>query len=132
MATFGERLRELREELDLTQEMLAKEIGSQKETISRWENGRRTPSNDAIFDLADYFETPISYLLGQSNERHFHHLSDEEAAAAADAEEQEIIDYYICKFKDLSPEMQHLVKITVANAYKTDKEFGRLRSQQEE
>ena len=132
MATFGERLKELREEQDLTQEMLAREIGSQKETISRWENGRRTPSNDAIFDLAEYFETPISYLLGQSNERHFHYLSDEETAASVDAEEQEIIDYYVRKVKDLSSEMQYLVKITVANAYKTDKEVGRLRSHQEE
>ena len=38
MATFGERLKELREELKMTQPELAKALGVGKNTIFVWEN----------------------------------------------------------------------------------------------
>ena len=41
MATFGERLRKLREEKRLTQEQLAKILGTTKATLSRYENNQR-------------------------------------------------------------------------------------------
>ena len=37
MSTFGERLKELREEAGLTQEELALDIGVTKNTVYRWE-----------------------------------------------------------------------------------------------
>ncbi|WP_221913326.1 helix-turn-helix transcriptional regulator [Streptococcus halichoeri] len=48
----------------LTQEELAQKIGVTKLTIARWENGERVPKSDKAKQLADYFEVPVSYLLG--------------------------------------------------------------------
>ena len=132
MSPFGERLKELRKEKGLTQTQLAEAVGSQKETISRYENGGREPSNVFLLNVSEYFDTTIAYLLGASDIKHRQELSDEEAAAEADAEEQEAYDGMIRRYNDLSMEMQQLVRLTVSHAYKTDKAFGRLRSQQPE
>ena len=133
MTVFGDRLRTLREEKGLTQEELGKEFGVDKTAVSKWEKGHRIPvNNDAVIKMAEYFDTPIYYLLGVTNERHFSQLSEEEAAALAEAEEKEILDAMINRFQDLSHEMQSFVKMTINNAYKFDESRGKLQSQQEE
>ena len=54
---FGRILKQLREDNDLTQEMLCNELESKenilfdKSTISRWENGTRKPKIEIIKDL---------------------------------------------------------------------------------
>ncbi len=68
MATFAERLKELRKEKQLTVEQLANNIGSAKSTISRYENGRE-PKGDIIRLLTDYFDVSIDYLMGVSDIR---------------------------------------------------------------
>ena len=130
MATFGERLRELRKEQKLTLEALAKEVGSQKETISRYENGKREPSNTVLFELAEFFETPITYLIGLTDDRHFKQLTDEETAEIVEAGEQEMLNAMVEKYKDLSPDMQQFVRVTVLNAYKSERMLGKLQSQE--
>ena len=42
-----ERIRQLREELNMTQENFAHEIGVTFATVNRWENGRTTPNKVA-------------------------------------------------------------------------------------
>lgn len=42
-----ERIRSLREELNMTQENFAHEIGVTFATVNRWENGRTTPNKVA-------------------------------------------------------------------------------------
>lgn len=68
MATFAERLKELRKEKQLTVEQLANNIGSAKSTISRYENGRE-PKGDIIRLLTEYFDVSIDYLMGVSDIR---------------------------------------------------------------
>ena len=68
MATFAERLKELRKEKQLTVEQLANNIGSAKSTISRYENGRE-PKGDIIRLLTNYFNVSIDYLMGISDNR---------------------------------------------------------------
>ena len=46
--TIGDRLRQLRKKLDLTQEAFASRIGSVQNTITGYENGRRNPSAPVI------------------------------------------------------------------------------------
>lgn len=48
--TFGERLRKLRKELDLTQQKFADRIGVKRNTIATYEIGRSEPI-DAVFSL---------------------------------------------------------------------------------
>jgi len=43
----NERIRQLRQELHMTQESFAHEIGVTFATVNRWENGRTTPNKVA-------------------------------------------------------------------------------------
>ena len=67
MATFGERLKELRQYKGITQRDIAKIFGRRwKSTVSNWEKDIRFPSNkDILIKLADYFDVSLDYLLGR-------------------------------------------------------------------
>lgn len=64
MSIFAERLKELREERNLTLKKLAKEIGVTDIAISRWENNLRVPNIDNLYLLAKYFGVSADYLIG--------------------------------------------------------------------
>ena len=61
---FAERLKELRQEKDISQETLAKELGVGNGTISLWENGKREPKLSNLILIAEYFGVSIDYLAG--------------------------------------------------------------------
>ena len=62
--SFAERLKELREEKNLSMSELAKKIGVSANTISRWESGKRKPNIDALVILSMCFEVSVDYLCG--------------------------------------------------------------------
>lgn len=66
---FPQRLKELRAEKGITLEELAKKIGTTKTTLSRYENGERSPKLQLVGLLADYFQVEMSWLSGQSDQR---------------------------------------------------------------
>lgn len=66
--SFGTRLRELREDHDMTQKQLATIISVSPRMISFYESGEHFPRDETIlFKLADYFQVSTDYLLGYSN-----------------------------------------------------------------
>lgn len=67
MATFPERLRELREEAQLKQEDLAKRLNISTSAYGYYEQGRNEPSLDALQILSILFDTSIDYLVGTSD-----------------------------------------------------------------
>ena len=69
MATFANRLKELRKEKKLTQEKLANKFFLTKSAISKYENGVNTPENKLLQDMADYFKVSTDYLLGRTNKK---------------------------------------------------------------
>lgn len=128
MATFGERLKEVREENKLPQTVLAEKLGISNVTISRWESDSQMPDRKMLLRLAEFFDVDYFWLLGVEEERKCPY-TDEEWAEIAEAEENEILQRMVERIKDLSPEMQRMVKMTVNNAHQIDKERGRLASQ---
>lgn len=70
MATFQQRLKQLRKEKDLTIEQLAKELGTAKSTLSRYENGLREPKKDFLEILSSYFDVSYNFLLGITDVKH--------------------------------------------------------------
>ena len=87
----AKRLRELRLEKHLTQEALANAIGYEKVTIARYENEIRGINNEDLKRLADFFDVPIPYLLGETGCRTWYQyqLEQEDIEADAIAEHQE-------------------------------------------
>ncbi|OIJ22034.1 transcriptional regulator [Anaerobacillus alkalidiazotrophicus] len=64
---LSQRLREARKRKKLTQEDLAKKLKTTKGTVSNYENGYSTPSNELLKDLADILDVTTDYLLGRTN-----------------------------------------------------------------
>ncbi|MDY4676990.1 MAG: helix-turn-helix transcriptional regulator [Candidatus Borkfalkiaceae bacterium] len=64
MITFGKRLRELRTERKLSQQELAKIIGTNNSSICDWERGRSEPGLEALVKLCQFFDVSSDYLIG--------------------------------------------------------------------
>lgn len=62
--TFGEKLKQLRKEMGLTQKQLADQLGVTKSVVSFYELRERTPSPEVLVKLAGIFHVSADYLLG--------------------------------------------------------------------
>ena len=60
-----ERLKELMRVHDINQSKLAAKIGLKQNTISAWLSGKKEPSINSLWLLADFFETDTDYLVGR-------------------------------------------------------------------
>lgn len=65
MKTVGERLKALREDNDLTQTKLSKELQLSRTAISSYEIDNATPSLEVLIKYADYFNVSTDYILGR-------------------------------------------------------------------
>lgn len=61
------RIRELRENLDLRQIDVAKATGIDQKTLSNYETGKTSPDSYSLIKLADFFDVSIDYLVGRIN-----------------------------------------------------------------
>lgn len=59
------KIKELREELGLTQKELAEKIGNVQRNISNWENGTSEPDCETILKLAAIFDVSVDELFGK-------------------------------------------------------------------
>ncbi len=73
---FGDRLKELREEKELTQEELGKFLNVSRQTISGYESGSIEPSIANLVKIADIFNVSLDYLLCRTKERYNLNLKD--------------------------------------------------------
>lgn len=69
MDTFGDRLKQLRKEKNLTQENLASIFFLNKSSISRYEKNSQIPENDLLQKIADFFDVSTDYLMCRSEVR---------------------------------------------------------------
>lgn len=63
------RIKELRNERNINQDVLAKLLGLEVAGVSKLETGRVPLKDDYIIKLANYFGVSTDYLLGNSDER---------------------------------------------------------------
>ncbi len=66
---YTERLRELREDNDLTQEQVAEAIGVKREQYRRYETGVNEIKASHIIRFAKFYHVSADYILGLSNEK---------------------------------------------------------------
>lgn len=60
---FGEKLQELRNSKDMTQEELAEALFVSRTAISKWESGRGYPNIESLKDISKFFSVSIDDLL---------------------------------------------------------------------
>ena len=63
------RIRDLREDADLTQAKIAKVLSCSQRAYSNYELGQRDIPTDILIRLADYHNTTTDYLLGRTDVR---------------------------------------------------------------
>lgn len=67
MATMGQRIKELRQSLGMTQLALSEAIGVSKSAIGMYETDKREPDNKTLDCIADFFNVDLDYLYGKSD-----------------------------------------------------------------
>lgn len=60
---IGQRLIELRNEHQMTQEELADKLEVSRQAISKWESDRTFPSIDKLFCMSELYQVSLDYLL---------------------------------------------------------------------
>ena len=63
------RIRDLREDHDLTQAQVANILSVTQRTYSRYENDDRSIPLEQLIKLADYYGTSVDYLLDRTNKK---------------------------------------------------------------
>jgi len=63
------RLKDLREDSDITQTALASYLHIKQNTYSQYENGQRQIPLGLLIILADFYDTSIDYIVGLTDER---------------------------------------------------------------
>lgn len=86
MVDFGNTLRTLRTQNNLTQDQLSKKLGLTKSVISAYETGLRMPSYEVLIDISKIFKVTTDHLLGleRKQEVDLSGLTDEEIEALLD------------------------------------------------
>lgn len=64
---YSERLKELRETYHLSQAQLALDLGTNQQSISRYEKELIEPNIAMIVKICDYFQVSADYLLGRTD-----------------------------------------------------------------
>lgn len=74
-----ERLKEIREERELTQQQVAKVLNVDRSTYAGYETGKDTIPLRRLNKLSDYYKISIDYLTGLSNKTTFYRVIDLDA-----------------------------------------------------
>ena len=62
--SIGQRIKELREELGLSQMALSNATGISQSAIARWEVCKTEPTASSLYILASFFNESSDYLIG--------------------------------------------------------------------
>ena len=73
---IADRIKSLREQQNITQSDLAKQLGITRSSVNAWEMGISVPSTQYIVELAHIFNVSTDYLLGKSDVRNPEELKE--------------------------------------------------------
>ena len=67
MKIFAERFKELRQEIGISQDKLAKALMMSNSVICYYETNKAEPTISVLNKIADYFDVSTDYLLGRTD-----------------------------------------------------------------
>ncbi len=79
ISMFPYRLKQLRENLSMTQEELAKMLNLTQSTVAYYESGRKMPTLENAIIIAKIFNTSLDYLVGVSDCQTFENIRENQA-----------------------------------------------------
>lgn len=97
------RLKELREQKNMSQQALAEIVHVTQQSIHKYEHELAEPDLDVILHLADFFDTSVDYLLGYTDVMQRYEIYPENSISKS---ELRVLEYY----RHLSPRVQELIQ----------------------
>jgi len=67
--TIYHRIRDLREDADLTQTQISRHLNISQRSYSHYENGTRDIPTNILIGIADFYDVSIDYLLERTNNK---------------------------------------------------------------
>lgn len=111
---FGERLKNILQDSDISQLKLAQELGYTQQAVNRWCNSITEPDNKTIVDIAKYLNVSTDYLLG--NDSTSNNILENELKEKETLKNLLIKNGYMKDNEDLSDdELDKLMKFLNAN-----------------
>lgn len=111
---FADRLKELRNEKNITQVQLAELLGVSNGTVAMWETGKREPNYEMLNKLSEIFDKNIGYIIGYSNDASSVKMREKEAeqfgAWAAEDDFYETIMKYLALDEYGKASVENLIK----------------------
>lgn len=83
---FADKIKTLREQMEITQSSLAKRLKLTRASVNSWEMGLTVPSTPVLMDLSRIFKVSTDYLLGLDKNAtlNIDNLTDKEVAILVD------------------------------------------------
>ena len=116
MASFGNRLKELREERGLSLKQLSERIQVSDAAICKWENDISEPKLTYIIRLAQYFGITLDELTGQDDLVPF--TEQTQSAFHLSPEERKLVEDYRGLAKPLKELLQDMIRSWQENTRK--------------
>ncbi|PBI62260.1 helix-turn-helix domain-containing protein [Clostridioides difficile] len=114
MESLGDRIANLRKELDINQKELATKVGITEASLSRYENNLREPKSEIIVRLAKALETSKDYLLGVNDNTK---ISKEDKLIIENLSVSEKTKKLLEKIYSLEKEDREAIEKMIDNAY---------------
>ena len=105
---LGERIKNQRTRVGLSQERVAELVGVSRQSVTKWESGQSAPSTENLFRLAEIFGTTVDMLLD---------IPDEKNSKSTDQ----------AQIKELTSQIQYLYR--VESARKAEAERVRIENE---
>ncbi len=116
MSNIGEKIRNRRTELEMTQQELAERMGyKHKSSINKIELGMTEVTIDQAELFADVLDVPVSYLMGWTEEQNDYYFNEDTAQIAQQIYEDKELRALFDAARGISPEdMKTLYSVALA------------------
>ena len=104
-------LKKLREKKGLSQQALADIFEISQQSVNKYENHETEPDIRMLTQLADFFETSVDYLVGNTD---IQHKIEPVHPYELNAEEAELLE----KYRMLRPEERERIRMVIDNYIK--------------
>lgn len=94
MSTFGERIKDLRKEKNLTQKEMAQALSITVSTLSHWECDYQEPSFKDLVLLATYFDVSTDYLIGMELDNVLQNTTKQKIISPLNDKAKELLDIF--------------------------------------
>ncbi|MDU4891015.1 MAG: helix-turn-helix transcriptional regulator [Clostridium sp.] len=136
---LGDKIKDLRKSMNLTQVQLAKEIGIAQSTLGMIEKNRTSAGRKTLIKLADFFGVTVDYLLSENDDNKKNNIEDvknvklskraerdiEKALSQTLEELQNSQDGLMFDGEPIDDETRELLKISLENSMRLAKQIAK-------